>query len=222
MSGKKGKVHYSGEMKEQVRKEIGAGKSQREVSRKYGISRYAIHSWCGLRPETKLRQIAPLPKGRPRKIRTLEARRLPEGKQTVEDGKSITAGFSLAHRKDVKPKFKYQVICRHQAEYPVSAMCRFFGVSGSGYHDYIKRLGQAHKDAALAEKLRVQQAHCFQTYGYRRMHLWLESQGIHHNPKTVLRIMKKYGILSEIRRKRKWRNMGQRMRKYENLLNRQF
>ena len=161
MSGKKGKVHYSGEMKEQVRKEIGAGKSQREVSRKYGISRYAIHSWCGLRPETKLRQIAPLPKGRPRKIRTLEARRLPEGKQTVEDGKSIAAGFSLAHRKDVKPKFKYQVICRHQAEYPVSAMCRFFGVSGSSYHDYIKRLGQAHKDAALAEKLRVQQAHCW-------------------------------------------------------------
>ena len=101
-------------------------------------------------------------------------------------------------------------------------MCRFFGVSGSGYYDYIKRLGQAHKDAALAEKLRVQKAHCFQTYGYRRMHLWLESQGIHHNPKTVLRIMKKYGILSEIRRKRKWRNMGQRMRKYENLPNRQY
>ena len=34
--------------------------------------------------------------------------------------------------------------------------------------------------------------------------------------------MKKYGILSEIRRKRKWRNMGQQMCKYENLLNRQF
>ena len=215
-------VHYSGEMKEQVRKEIGAGKSQREVSRKYGISRYAIQGWCGLRPETKLQQITPLPKGRPRKIRTLEARRLPEGKQTVEDGKSIAAGFSLAHRKDVKPKFKYQVICRHQAEYPVSAMCRLFGVSRSGYYDHVKCLGRPQKDAALAEKLRLQQEHCFQTYGYRRMHLWLESQGIHHNPKTVLRIMKKYGILSEIRRKRKWRNMGQRMRKYENLLNRQF
>ena len=39
---------------------------------------------------------------------------------------------------------------------------------------------------------------------------------------AVLRIMEKYGILSEIRRKRKWRNMGQRMRKYENLPNRQF
>ena len=54
------------------------------------------------------------------------------------------------------------------------------------------------------------------------MHLWLESQGIHHNPKTVLRIMKKYGILAEIRRKRKWQNLGQQIHRYENLLNRQF
>ena len=54
------------------------------------------------------------------------------------------------------------------------------------------------------------------------MHLWLENQGIHHNPKTVLRIMKKYGILSEIRRKRKWQNLGQQIHRYKNLLNRQF
>ena len=54
------------------------------------------------------------------------------------------------------------------------------------------------------------------------MHLWLENQGIHHNPKTVLRIMKKYGILSEIRRKRKWQNLGQQIHRYRNLLNRQF
>ena len=120
----------------------------------------------------------------------------------------------------MKPKFKYQVIYRHQAEYPVSAMCRLFGVSRSGYYDHVKCLGRPQKDAALAEKLRLQQEHCFQTYGYRRMHLWLESQGIHRNPKTVLRIMKKYSILSEIRRKRKWRNMGQQIHKYENLLNR--
>ena len=64
-------------------------------------------------------------------------------------------------------------------------MCRFFGVSGSSYHDYIKRLGQAHKDAALAEKLRVQQAHCFQTYGYRRMWLWLKSQNICRIPRVL-------------------------------------
>ena len=34
--------------------------------------------------------------------------------------------------------------------------------------------------------------------------------------------MKKYGLLSEIRRCRKWQQMGQQVHKYENLLNRQF
>ena len=48
MSGKKGMVHYSGEMKEQVRKEIVAGKSQRELSLNYGISSYKIQFWWGL------------------------------------------------------------------------------------------------------------------------------------------------------------------------------
>lgn len=73
---------------------------------------------------------------------------------------------------------------------------------------------------ALAEVLRSQQKRCKQTYGYRRM--WLEKQGIHWNPKTVLRIMKKYGLLPEIRRVRMWVQMGQQVHKYKNLLNRDF
>ena len=122
----------------------------------------------------------------------------------------------------MRAKFKYQVIYRHRTEYPISVMCQFFGVSRSGYYSYVSRMGQIEKDALLAEKLKEHQNRCHQTYGYRRMHLWLESQGIHHNPKTVLRIMKKYGILSDIRRKRKWQNLGQQIHRYENLLNRQF
>ena len=54
------------------------------------------------------------------------------------------------------------------------------------------------------------------------MCLALESKGIHCNPKTILRVMKKYDLLSEIRRRRKWVNMGQQLHSYENLLNRQF
>ena len=49
-----------------------------------------------------------------------------------------------------------------------------------------------------------------------------EGQGIHRNPKTVLRVMKKYEVLAEIRRPRKWQQMGQQVHKYENLLNREF
>ena len=65
-------TRYSEKIKEQVREEVQAGHSQREISRRYGISRYTIQSWCGLRPETKLRQAAPLRRGRPGKIKTIE------------------------------------------------------------------------------------------------------------------------------------------------------
>ena len=101
-------------------------------------------------------------------------------------------------------------------------MCRFFEVSRSGYYDFVHRLGRKEKDADLAEVIREQQEQCFKTYGYRRMWLWLKRHGIHHNPKTILRIMKKYDLLAEIRRRRKWTQMGQQLHKYENLLNRHF
>ena len=107
--------------------------------------------------------------------------------------------------------------------YPVSTMCRFFGVSRSGYYDYIKRMDQPAHDTALAAIIREQQDKCDKTYGYRRMWKWLKKEKkIHKNPKTILRIMKKYELLSEIRRRRKWRQMGQQLHKYENLLNREF
>lgn len=122
----------------------------------------------------------------------------------------------------MRPKLKYQVMYHHRKEYPISIMSKLFGVSRSGYYDYMKRMNQPEKDASLADLLRKQQKHCFQTYGYRRMQLWLERQGIHRNPKTILRIMKKYDLLSEIRRKRAWKNMGQQVHKYQNLLNREF
>ena len=60
------------------------------------------------------------------------------------------------------------------------------------------------------------------TYGYRRVWKWLKDRKIIRNPKTILRIMKKYGLLSEIRRKRKWVNLGQQVHRYANLLNRHF
>ena len=51
--------------------------------------------------------------------------------------------------------------------------------------------------------------------------MWLERNGIYRNPKTVLRVMQKYGLLAEIRRK-KYRNYGEYLHKYPNLLNRNF
>ena len=122
----------------------------------------------------------------------------------------------------MRPKVKYHVIYKHRTEYPVSVMCRFFGVSRSGYYAFVHRLGKPEKDAALAEVIAQQRERSYRTYGYRRMWLWLKHQNIFCNPKTVLRIMKKYELLSEIRRRRKWQQMGQQVHKYKNLLNREF
>ena len=101
-------------------------------------------------------------------------------------------------------------------------MCKFFEVSRSGYYDYVNRMGQPERDADLAKEIEICQNRTDKTYGYRRVWKWLKDRNIERNPKTVLRVMKKYGLLSEIRRRRKWVNLGQQMHKYENLLNRQF
>ena len=123
----------------------------------------------------------------------------------------------------MRPKVKYQIIYMNRSRYPVSAMCRLFGVSRSGYYDYVCRQDQSAHDVELAAIIREQQEKCDKTYGYRRMWKWLKKvKKIHRNPKTILRIMKKYELLSEIRRRRKWRQMGQQLHKYENLLNRNF
>ena len=113
------------------------------------------------------------------------------------------------------------VIYRHKEKYSINEMCKFFDVSRSGYYGYVSRMETPAKDLPLAEKIKECQDRCGKTYGYRRVHIWLERQGIHHNPKTILRVMQKYNLLSVVRRK-KYRNYGGYMHRYPNMLNRNF
>lgn len=121
----------------------------------------------------------------------------------------------------MRTSVKYMAIYRHKDKYSISEMCRFFTVSRSGYYDYLKRMDIPAKDLPLAEKIRECQEKCGKTYGYRRVHIWLERNGIHRNPKTILRVMQKYNLLSVVRRK-KYHNYGEYLHRYPNLLNRDF
>ena len=121
----------------------------------------------------------------------------------------------------MRTSVKYMVIYRHKDKYSICEMCRFLGVSRSGYYRYVSRMDIPALDLPLAEKIRECQDECGRTYGYRRVHIWLEKKKIYRNPKTVLRVMQKYGLLSVIRRK-KYRNYGEHLHKYPNLLNRDF
>ena len=123
----------------------------------------------------------------------------------------------------MKAAIKYEVIYCRREKYSIQIMCKFFGVSRSGYYDYVKRRGSLPRNTELAGLIAECQKSCGKTYGYRRVQIWLErKKSLHFNPKTVLRIMNKYGLLSEIRRRKKYRQMGQQLHKYENLLNRNF
>ncbi|BAK98848.1 putative transposase [Oscillibacter valericigenes Sjm18-20] len=101
-------------------------------------------------------------------------------------------------------------------------MCCFFGVSRSGYYSYLRRKDQQDKDLPLAELIRECQSERGRIHGYRYIYLWLaRKKQMYCNPKTVLRIMNKYNLLSEIRRK-KYHPCGEQLHRYSNVLNRNF
>ena len=100
-------------------------------------------------------------------------------------------------------------------------MCKYFNVSRSGYYGFVKKMGVPDRDLPLAELVKECQEECKQTYGYRRVSIWLDNRNHHHNPKTVLRIMQKYNLLSVVRRKR-YQHYSSLLHKYPNLLNREF
>lgn len=122
----------------------------------------------------------------------------------------------------MKPRLKYRIIQECSERYSVQEMCRFFKVSRSGYYNYLRRKNQPDKDLTLARLIAQCQSERGKIHGYRYVHLWLvRKKQVRHNPKTVLRVMNKYNLLSEIRRK-KFHSYGQQLHRYANLLNRNF
>jgi putative transposase len=115
------------------------------------------------------------------------------------------------------------VIYRFKDKYPVKDMCKLLEVSRSGYYDWIKRLDTPDKDEWLASAIRLCQDKSRKTYGYRRVRLWLiRNYGVVANHKAILRVMNKYNLLSEVRRRRKYQQYSQSIYRYENILNRDF
>lgn len=121
----------------------------------------------------------------------------------------------------MKASVKFLVIYRHKDKYPISAMCRCLEVSRAGYYCFVKRMNNSERDAELAQMISECQAETKRTYGYRRVQIWLERKGVHHNGKTILRVMRKYGLLSVVRRRKYCRYSGA-LHKYPNVLNRDF
>ena len=123
----------------------------------------------------------------------------------------------------MKASVKYRVINRFKDKYNVRDMCIFFGVSRSGYYAWTKKADKEDPDQQIGELIRDCQKKTRQTYGYRRVQIWLLREfGLVMNHKAVLRVMNKYNLLSKSRRKRKWVQNCESIHKYTNLLERNF
>ena len=123
----------------------------------------------------------------------------------------------------MRPKVKYTAIFKHSEQYPISVMCKFFGVSRSGYYDFIKNICKPDPDDFMAKLIKECQVASKSTYGYRRVKIWLQREtGQTINHKTVLRLMNKYGLLAQIRRRRKYKQHSEYLHRYDNVLNRDF
>ena len=102
-------------------------------------------------------------------------------------------------------------------------MCSFFRVSRSGYYAWTKNVDKEDPDKQIGELIRECQKKTRQTYGYRRVQIWLLREfGLVMNHKAVLRVMNKYNLLSKSRRKRKWVQNCESIHRYTNLLERNF
>ena len=123
----------------------------------------------------------------------------------------------------MKASVKYKIIHRFKDKYRVQDMCYFFGVSRSGYYAWTKKIDKEDPDKAVGELIQQCQRRTRQTYGYRRVQIWLLREfGLIMNHKAVLRVMNKYNLLSKSRRRRKWTQNCESVHKYANLLERNF
>ena len=120
-------------------------------------------------------------------------------------------------------KLKYRVIERFRGKHSIKDMCDLFEVSRSGYYAWRNRQEKPSKDQWLVDLIAEGQRISKQTYGYRRMQRWLSTvKHKHVNLKAVLRVMRKYDLLSQVRRRRPYVRYQRALHKYPNLLNRQF
>jgi len=120
-------------------------------------------------------------------------------------------------------EIQYRVIYRFRNKFQIQKLCELLGVSRSGYYKWLSRLDEPDKDLIIAELIRKCHAKTHKTYGYRRVKVWLlRETGLVINHKAVLRVMRKYGLSIQPRRKRFRHYDISSYKHYDNILKRNF
>jgi putative transposase len=93
---------------------------------------------------------------------------------------------------------KYEFIDAEKADYPVTKMCDWMGVSRSGFHEWRGR--EISATVKRQEELKLLIKHVFTdsdgTYGYRRVHAELDRLGVQVGDELVRRLMRELGLVA--------------------------
>ncbi|MEK4179472.1 IS3 family transposase [Aeribacillus sp. FSL K6-1121] len=124
-----------------------------------------------------------------------------------------------------KPEVIYAFIFQHHNEFLVVKMCQVFGVSRSGYYDWLKRAKSKQKERKeqLTQQIRNEYLKSRKIYGSPKITQELRKQGIRVSQKTVARIMSEEGLRSiTVRKFKATTNSNHPYNVYANLLKQNF
>lgn len=110
----------------------------------------------------------------------------------------------LNHLEGGKIKARYALIQQVNEKGQIGRLCKWFGVSKSGYYAWLNRqeIDKDQVDKRLVSKVYKKYNG---VYGYRQLQLFLwQDEGVWMNHKKVLRLMQTLGLQSQIRRKRRY------------------
>ena len=117
------------------------------------------------------------------------------------------------------------MIEKNQGRYSIKPMCDFLGVSRAAYYAWRGRCAEPDPDLPRLQLVEEAYLASRRTYGYRRVQIWLQTQtGLKINHKAVLRLMRKLGIRSVVRKRNPYRSLikTQNLHRYPHHLQRNF
>ena len=91
---------------------------------------------------------------------------------------------------------RHELINREEGHYPTSSMCRWAGVSRSGYYSWRDRPESITKTKRKELSIIIKDAFADSdgTYGYRRIQAYLERRGVRVDGATIRSIMHELGL----------------------------
>lgn len=218
------------------------GEDVRLVSDQIGFSRQSIHKWrrivekngiIGLMNNDKKKILNPelLDSRSTEKVETKDIESLKEEVKALKMEVDILKEALNLLKKDKGIDFvklrnveKFTLINALKQNYSLSNLLFFFALSRSSYYCHLKKLGSKSKYDELKELIRALFEQNRSVYGYRRIKILLNKQGLCISEKIIRRLMREMNLVPLYTRKKKKYSsyVGEITTAPENIVNRNF